>query len=182
MPRYDTCPNCGESKRTISKLCKVCSRKPQNRSADYKISDFPESWFLEFRGLFMGEGSAMIIRNNRSFAPCLSLGLRDDDAQIIEDIRGRLGGRVIYNPNVHRRNPKHGGQIKWLTTNLDHCLEICNRLLNGASISAKKLEDIERVRDFCLWRRDHVGHFYTNDDREEAERQMKALQDSRLYC
>jgi hypothetical protein len=137
-------------------------------------------WFYEFTGLFMGEGCANIIRNGaRSYSPCLSIRLRDDDAPMIEFIQQRLGGRLLHR-YLHSKNPKHGNQIEWRTTNLQECEKICLLLIQHQHLGARKLNDVEAVYSFCVWRRS-CKRYFTEEEREEAEFRMQALRQSRLY-
>lgn len=180
--RYDTCPNCGRQKRGVAALCKSCTRKPENEKASYdpeRVAAIDSGWFREFCGLFFGEGAAMIIRNNSSFAPCLCFRLRDDDAAIVLEVQRQLGGRVLHSYK-HDRDPSRGDQIEWRTTNLAHVKAITYRMLNESALPAKKLADIRAVYEFCLWR--ESAPLYLGDtNKQEAERQMRALQEGRKY-
>lgn len=175
--KYDTCPLCGKPKRSVAATCKYCQRQSQNR-VDFQITQDRE-WLTEFAGLFWGEGSAMIIRNNTSYSPALVLRLRDDDHLVIEDIQRHLGGRILHSYR-NKTNPKHGNQIEWRTTNLEHCEIICRLLLDNSTLLAKKKNDVEAVLDFCRWRKT-TGRYLTDEDREEAEFRMNALRESRMY-
>jgi hypothetical protein len=121
----------------------------------------------------------MIIRNNHSFTGCLALRLRDDDEEMINFIQFFFGGRLLHR-RLNYQNPKHGDQIEWRTTNLDHVLEICSLLLHHAHFPAKKIDDIRQVKEFCEWRKT-FGHYWEDEHVQEAERRMFALRESRIY-
>lgn len=179
--RYDTCPICGGPKRTVAKSCKKCWRQPQNRSApveiDYSIAT-PE-WLAEFAGLFWGEGSAMIVRNNTSYSPHLCICLRDDDAPMIKRIQEVLGGRILHS-YLNKKNPNNGDMIEWRTTNLSHIVTIGQLLLQNSSFQAKKVNDLNQVIDFCTWRAS-CGRWFTDEERAEAERRFQHLRNSRKW-
>lgn len=177
---YDTCPNCGGIKTKVSSVCKSCQRQDQNIDARYDIdlSTIHPAWISEFRGLFYGEGSAMIIMNNGSYSPCLAIRLRDDDGEVIRDIQRVLGGRYLKS-NRNAVNPKHGSQFEWRTTNLHHCKQICELLIEGL-LPARKKQDIHLVLDFCTWRINSPVHF-SDEAREEAKRRFHQLREIRQY-
>lgn len=180
--RYDICPKCGGRKRTVSKTCKKCQSQSENLHStctiDYSLAT--PLWIAEFSGLFWGEGSAMIVRNNTSFAAILCIRLRDDDYEVIRDIQQTLGGRLLHR-YLHKKNPKHGNQVEWRTTNMEHILEIGNLVLEHSAFEAKKKHDLQRVLEFCAWRLNQ-DRFMTPSQREEAEKLMYSLRNSRLYC
>jgi len=175
--RYDICPVCGGYKRQPSKTCKACQSQPQNRGWNYEINLelTNEPFWREFSGLFMGEGSAMIVENNSSFSVILSLGLREDDSVLIYHLRQILGGSVL------RRKSKIGGYdvLMWRTTNMKHVLEISQKLLEFTSLPAKKVSDVQQVIEFCIWRLPRRGCRLLPEEREEGERRMFALRQSR---
>lgn len=175
---YDTCPLCGALKRKAAANCKDCRRHLSNTPPEeINLSGVSDIWLAEFRGLFYGEGSAMIVKNGKaSFAPILTIGLRDDDARVIIDIQRVLGGRIFYQT---RNNPNHGSVIRWREMNLYRCAQICKLLLQGR-IPAKKMNDIRLVLDFCEWRMTTPYNF-TDETRQEAERRFNELRESRTY-
>jgi hypothetical protein len=172
------CPICGGKKSFVSATCRGCRDKTH---FDYEIDiwEVDREWFIGFTGLFMGEGAAMIIRNNDSYGVALAIRLRDDDAKAIRDIHDNLGGRLLYS---HRRkkNRKHGNQYEWRTTNLNHVKELCKRMLELCTIPAKKLDDIEHVLSFCEWR-ESIPYYWTDETRAEAEDRLAALRKTRQY-
>lgn len=177
--RYDICPECGEKKRMVSETCKTCQRQLQNQDTTLTVNHelLTHKWITEFRGFFVGEGCAAIIRNNTSYAPMLTIKLRDDDADILLDIQHRLGGRILYSKS---RDETRGSQISWRALNVEQVLDICNLLLDQPSLPAKKLVDIALVKGFCEWRLT-LPRYWSEEDRTEAERRLLELQAVKRY-
>lgn len=177
--RYDTCPKCGGRKRKVSKTCKLCQRLDHNGNARYVVDwDLvTDAWLSEFCGFFAGEGYAGIIRNNSSFSAILALRLRDDDVAAVFDIQEKLGGRLLYSK---RKSEHHGDQVEWRTTNLSHAIEICELILERSVLPNKKLKDIEQVLDFARWRLS-IGYHFSDEERQEAQRRLDKLRQSRKY-
>lgn len=173
------CPGCGKPMVIGSQTCKLCQRQPQNVGIGGEdLLSVDPLWLAEFRGLFYGEGTAMIIRNNSSYAPCIAIRLRDDDADMITQIHHKIGGRLLKS-NRSRVNEKHGDQLEWRVTDMNRCRLICETLLTGL-LPAKKKRDIELVRDFCDWR-SGTSYYFTEDERQEAERRFLEIREVRKY-
>lgn len=172
------CPVCGGPMLITSKTCVKCQTDNNRRKQSFAIdrSRLTDAWLSEFCGLFFGEGSAMIVRNNRSFSVWLLLRLRDDDEPMVQEIIDILGGRTFRRPPAGT----HGGQIEWQTDHREHVAEICELILSHSVLPAKKRRDIEQVLDFCRWRDGQPLHF-SEEVRQEAERRYQALRDSRKY-
>lgn len=73
-----------------------------------------ETWAAEFRGFFMGDGSVVFgrihYREDGSFnlTPILTIGLRADDAALLQEIHRVFGGSLSFshrfeNPQIHWR-------------------------------------------------------------------------------
>lgn len=176
---YDTCPICGNPKRDISKTCRKCSGTQVGEPEAHPVSQvqhhiLTKDWLTEFRGLFWGEGSAMIVPNGSSYGVILALALREDDGELVKDIYLKLGGTLL------RRHTKgYHDQFQWRATRLDHVLEICNLLLDNVQLPAKKVGDVVLVRDFCEWRLPKHRSPLTESEREEMKRRCQELRDRR---
>lgn len=184
--RYDICPECGEIKRVVAKTCKQCRYVGAKKVSVEVLKSVrrdlitPE-WISEFRGLFWGEGSAMIVPNNNSYSTIISLGLRSDDKAVLVDIYEKLGGSVVEHSTAHRRNPLHGTQLQWRVTSIPHVLEICRLLLASPLIPAKKVGDVRLVMSFCEWRIARYTCPITPEERQEMKRRHEELTASRLF-
>lgn len=185
MLRYDECPICGNRKRTVSKTCQKCrfhlNDRPGQAPDPGHIPGKPsEEWLQEFRGLFWGEGSAMIVPNNRSYSVILALNLRIDDLELVQDIQLKLGGFLVWSASAARQNPNASPQAQWRVSRLTHVLEICELLLENSVLSAKKKQDVELVLGFCKWRLPRLGSPLTEEERIEMKRRCDELRASRI--
>jgi hypothetical protein len=179
--RYDLCPNCGKPKRKVARLCKDCqglvlnTRGTANLIVDRTAID--QSWLSEFRGLFWGEGSAMIVPNNGSYGPILALNLRIDDRAAVESIQEHLGGKLLRLSS--RIGDKHyADQMQWRATRLEEVQAICELLLADMQIPAKKVQDVRRVLEFIEYRLS-LGRYLTPEQRLELKRLHDDLRSSR---
>lgn len=176
--RYDECPVCGGWKRKVAKTCRKCRFFDMNYtpSGDDGIKDdrLTSEWLHQFRGLFWGEGSAMILKNGSTYTTGLALVLRADDKDVIFDIQSKLGGRVLYYDAPRRR--RYGNpQYSWKVSDLEQVAEICRLLLDGNLIPAKKVGDVERVLAFCEFRLPNRFRLIGDDDRREMKRRYREL-------
>lgn len=111
-------------------------------------------------GLFDGEGCFTITargKARRSFAPSFTLCLREDDAEIVEEIARRTGFGRVYHV-IHRRpGVRDRYRVEWKVYRKRDVLALA-ALLDRYPLRSKK------ARDFRLWREavrlwgERVGH------------------------
>jgi len=183
-PKYDLCPFCGGKKRDVSASCQKCRFRLNDRPdqvPDPKcVPERPsETWLSEFRGLFWGEGSAMIIPNNHSYSVLLALNLRIDDLELVQDLQAKLGGFLVWSASAARQNPNASPQVQWRVSRLTHVLEICELLLEGSVLAAKKRQDVDQVLDFCSWRLPDLGSPLSKEQKAEMKQRCDTLRISR---
>lgn len=157
--RYEPCPKCGQDKDVRAKTCRRCygirSTKhpnPRNFAPRPNLGLVTSDWLLEFRGFFLGEGTAGInIANGPTgkLSASVQLGVtqRADNLPYIHQIADRLGGNVRL---VHEegRNP----MCFWQLTGLDNCLTVLKLLYDPTNLH-RKMEDIALCIEFIEWRK-----------------------------
>lgn len=154
--RYDTCPNCNQDKDVRAKLCRRCrgirsTKHPNPRN--YEPSPNPElvtqDWLLEFRGFFLGEGTATIYctntKNKTTAQVSLSISQRADNIAYMQEIQTRLGGKIYI--TSEGRNPIS----RWHLRGLDNCLTVLELLYSPANTHLK-MQDIAICIEFIKWR------------------------------
>ena len=118
----------------------------------------------EFRGLFLGEGYAGVVKYNRHtswrnknglvdknyefYRPQLSLGQRDDNKNLVNWIRQNYGGSIWVARQI---KGNHNPSLIWTITNIEKISKICEILLDS-EIPSKKMESIRIVKEFCDWK------------------------------
>lgn len=146
--RSAICPQCGRKKDYRSALCQECGRKT-NPGINFEALT-PE-WCFAFVGLFMGEGSVGIYFDPRargSYHARGAIKLRADDLPMLNDIHEKLGGKIYPEGSRNRSNPV----MAWATSDTAHVLGLCDLIIEYNILPAKKLGDIEIVKEFCEWR------------------------------
>lgn len=90
----------------------------------------------EFRGLFFGEGHIDLSRSARgsSLMPRLRIGMRDDDAAVVEWCRSLFGG------NISRYTPTRS--IVWQLTGKAAVLRAL-RVLDAGTVPSKKRREVQ---------------------------------------
>lgn len=151
----------------------------------------------EFRGLFLGEGYAGVVKYKRKtswknkdgtsseknylfFRPQLSLGQRKDNKDIINWIKDRYGGSVWIARQIsgsENRKPA----FFWTITNIKKISEICGVLLDS-DIPSKKRKSIEIVKEFCDWKLGRgLQTKCDKTDYEKMEQWYLACKNNHLY-
>ena len=94
-------------------------------------------------GLIDGEGSFTITPNRPGFTCRLTLGLRDDDSEILTEIRDRTGlGRVL----LHKRSGGNRQPLSlWRVERKADCQALC-AILDAFPLRSKK------SKDYAIWR------------------------------
>lgn len=108
--------------------------------------DADRDFLLWLSGFIDGEGCFIILKDNRhvtNYTPRFSLGLREDDAEILFEIVDQLGiGQLYRRPKKHSpSNP----QLHWYVANT-HDVLILAEILDEFPLRTKK------VKDYRLWR------------------------------
>ena len=104
-----------------------------------------EGFYHWLAGFIDGEGCFGLYKRSDSdgWVFRFFLKLRDDDAEILEQLRKEIGGTVRYEPS---QNPKWGGQAIWTISSRSECLRLVE-ILDAHPLRAKKR------RDYEIWRR-----------------------------
>jgi hypothetical protein len=184
--RYDLCPICGNRKRSVSQTCRKCRYQLNDRPLQMPDTGIHHDllspgWLAEFRGLFWGEGSAMIVPNQSSYSAILALNLRADDISAMQDIQARLGGFLVWSALGVNLRPHTHPQVQWRATRLDHVREICQLLLADIQLSTKKTEDVRQVLAFCDFRLPNRYRPIVSEDREKMREMFERLRQSRIF-
>jgi hypothetical protein len=128
-------------------------------------------------GFVDGEGSFVIAKVNNGCLRCfLSLVLRDDDREILEEIQARIGGTLAYRTNPSATRPSSNPEMVLQVRRKADCLRLVE-LFDRYPLRARKR------RDFAIWREAvHLwASVYHGGDKTRLEgnaavwRQMEAL-------
>jgi len=138
--------------RALQHLDLASKPPPENRRlyCDCPSSALPEillpgpSWTAEFRGFFYGEGYVGLGNETQSYNPKMTINLRLDDEDILQEIVSVLGGGVCYPRKCYSdqfRNSRP--QARWSASGWPLCLAILEETgLAYGHLPAKKRDDI----------------------------------------
>jgi DNA-binding CsgD family transcriptional regulator len=145
------------------------------------IPDLDPLWAAEFRGFFYGEGCATMDNEHNHLSPRLTINLRLDDAQILDDIHTRLGGS-IYTRTKHYKGRNDHDQRRWTATGWPLCRAIIEKtgLASSCVLPAKKCRDLVLLYDAILARYS-MPHFIRDDDRAKLLVYYNKLQEAKRY-
>jgi len=139
------------------------------------------NWTSEFRGFFLADGCADIQRYKRGrgkqffYRPRIRISLRIDDLELLEEIQSKLGG------NLRKRTSKKSNpSVTWEVNNKQQIVVICEMMLQGSVLPAKKLKDIEIVRDAAILRAGKLGHI-SDGERIRLEELYQASRDAKRF-
>lgn len=138
-------------------------------------------WCAEFRGFFWGEGYLGICswgkhpKGYTKLSPRIQISIRDDDAQMLQDIHAKLGGVLTYQAN-NRHMANANPVCVWRVTRKDEIERILDVLEQGV-MPCKKQRQIVVLREYLKTMRPPgrriSGAIYRT--REELHRQIKEL-------
>ena len=186
-PKPRICPSCREPMDYRSTICRKCfkngvdAKKFGKSHTDYRgklksISLEPlygDNWSYQFAGLFAGEGTATILATNKnSFVPQVSITLREDDRDTLDDIYSHLSGHVHL--DTHGLNP----QLRWSAGPFTNTFKVLKFVQYHTVMPVKKLRDVELVIAFCEWRKNQPFHVY---DWSSAQKMRENLLAVRQY-
>lgn len=149
----------------------------QQREFDFRIPS--DSWLVEFRGLFYGEGCVSISKREpprKSYSAAMIMSLRSDDEAVLSQFRDVFGGTLN-----HIEHPSTSGdyignpQTRWVVsgwTRSKAIVEVSN-LMDGL-IPARKKQEIGIFYAACL-ARFRMKHKLTDADREVLHSYYLAL-------
>lgn len=112
-------------------------------------------WQAEFRGFFWGEGTIACSQNmhfsggSYSFSGIASIGLRDDDGDLLREFHRRLGGRLRvekYRSGIHKDDGRT--IIRWAVGVAKKCERVGHILAGG-----KTTLPFNKKRQLDIWRR-----------------------------
>lgn len=123
------------------------------------IAPLAPMWAAEFRGLFFGEGCAMINlssgKTKKHFQPMLRITLRADDFAVLEDIRERLGGGLADRDYSTQPSAPEGANPgkEWYVVGWGRCRAVIEATgLAMAYLPCKKAQDIAILYEAILAR------------------------------
>lgn len=157
---YEPCPKCGQDKDVRAKTCRRCygirSTKhpnPRNFAPRPNLGIVTQEWLLEFRGFFLGEGTAGLnfckgsTNGLHSVTVELTVTQRADNLPYIQEIANHMGG------NVRLAKEKGKNQMcYWHLSGLDNCLTVLELLYDPTNLH-RKMEDIALCIEFIKWRK-----------------------------
>lgn len=138
-----------------------------------------------FTGLFMGEGSAMIVRRKQKnknqtvwfYRPELGMRVRADDADMLYWIKARYGGLVMPRLLV---SPTSGNPMSmWQQTGYKNVPTICATML-ATGFPGKKMREVQLLLDFCNLRAS-MPFLLGEENRQLLQAQYEAIKVLRVY-
>jgi hypothetical protein len=129
----------------------------------YVLEALDPIWAAEFRGFFMADGSAFMVKASRSkkyasgkmveiaprYYPVLAIIVRLDDREAMLDIATKLGGRT-YESRSYSKNRNGSPKIQWSIHGWRHCRAVIESTLLNGSFPAKKCRDVELMYQAIL--------------------------------
>ena len=119
----------------------------------------PETWALEFRGFFLGEGNASLLRYTRKrlsvpqYRPQLAIRLRDDEAPLFDQIVEYLGGFLTNVPYRKSKGGYHSNPaILWCLSGWGPCRVVLEQVLLDSTMIAHKCLDLSLLHEAILYR------------------------------
>ncbi len=137
-------------------------------------------WFAEFRGFFMGEGCATVAfypnaTSRAHYQVQLAVALRDDDRDVVFDIKNKLGGNSYIHPIYKRSSPL----ATWQLVGWSRCTNLISFLVQG-TLPAKKRRDLLLLDELCQ-KRLQWPYNLEGDHLAELHRYYLALKDIKRY-
>lgn len=146
-------------------------------------------WAAEFRGLFYADGCAKMVRTNHVnkagkqyylYRPELSIQLRADNADLLEEIADCLGG-YCYRVENKRPDTNSKPTVNWVLTGYPKCGAVIEATaLNSGLIPARKVEDVSILYEAILARY-KMPHNLTDEDREILNEYYMKLKEVKRY-
>ena len=137
-------------------------------------------WCSWFSGWIDGEGSfySNLHHDTGGIECSLAVKVRDDDAQLIRNVRDVLRCGVVRQHKEHSVNPNQKGQIIWACGKIGECRHILIPLLDKYPPRSKKR------RDYEIWRKLVMGisdGFHLNGNRDYIINLREELRDIKRY-
>lgn len=184
--RYEPCPRCGKDKDVRARTCRRCygirSTKhpnPRNFAPSPNLEIVTRDWLLEFKGFFLGEGTAGIYFRKSSgglysATVQLTISQRADNLPYMQEIANHVGGKVHLVKEEDRNQMCH-----WKLSHADNCLTVLELLYDPANLH-RKMEDIALCIEFIKWRKTQP-HKLTPEARATIESYVYRLRSIRDF-
>jgi predicted RNA-binding Zn-ribbon protein involved in translation (DUF1610 family) len=190
--RHVPCPGCGNPMTPRAKLCRACTHRARERQVepltrtwwgvipDY--SAIPADFLYTFTGFFTAEGHVAISVGKSQTTVVSAMGLRRDDAAVLQLAQQTFGGSFRYALAPHNASGYVSQpQAFWYLQGLGKNLIFLSLLLKySAAFSAKKRRDAEIVLEYIRWRMARPQRL-TPEDRVVMAAYGERLKQSRQY-
>jgi len=121
------------------------------------FENLDKTWKSEFRGIFLGEGSAFLnVERNSKYKEIpmirahLTINMRHDEVVFIQSIKTILGVgsiQVIHNSQYSSSGSRD--QIRWNTRSPEHIKAILEEILIPGALPCQKVKDFLIILKFC---------------------------------